>query len=140
MRDLTLLLQILVTGANGYLASHVIDQFLAQDYTVRGTVRNIEANKWLQDYFDKKYGNGKLTLVQVEDFGKDGCFDEAVKGMFVLLFRDAVDFARCCRDMIAKQPAHTTTVTTNTHVHFLVLDRRRLLRSHRKRLVIQSRP
>lgn len=58
----------------------MVDQFLAQGYKVRGTVRNVAANEWLQKYFDQKYGTGKLTLVQLEDLGKEGCFDEAVKG------------------------------------------------------------
>lgn len=31
--------RILVTGANGYIASHVVDQLLALRYVVRGTIR-----------------------------------------------------------------------------------------------------
>ena len=33
---------VLVTGATGYVASHVVEQLLAKGYTVRGTVRNVE--------------------------------------------------------------------------------------------------
>lgn len=71
--------QVLVTGANGFLGSHIIDQFLSEGYKVRGTVRNVEKCKWLQQYFDSKYGHGLLSLVQVEDFTKEHCFDEVVK-------------------------------------------------------------
>ena len=31
---------ILVTGASGYLAGHIIQQLLAKGYNVRGTIRN----------------------------------------------------------------------------------------------------
>ena len=33
---------ILVTGANGYISSHVINQFLKYGYKAQGTVRNVE--------------------------------------------------------------------------------------------------
>ena len=71
---------MLVTGANGFLGSHIIDQFLADGYRVRGTVRKLESSKWLQDYFNEKYGDGLLSLVEVEDLTKVGSLDEAVKG------------------------------------------------------------
>jgi len=71
----------LVTGANGFIGSHVIDQLLQKGYAVRGTVRNIEKNAWLQKLFDDKYSKGKLELVQVEDFTREGALDEAVKGV-----------------------------------------------------------
>ncbi|KAK9896078.1 NAD(P)-binding protein [Cystobasidium minutum MCA 4210] len=71
---------VLVTGANGFLGSHVVDQFLAEGYKVRGTVRKLDGNDWLQEYFDKKYAPGLLELVQVEDLTKDHSLDEAVKG------------------------------------------------------------
>lgn len=74
-------LQVLVTGANGFLGSHIVDQFLAQRYKVRGTVRDLDKNKWLQEYFDNKYGSGKLELVKVQDFTTEHCFDEAVRGV-----------------------------------------------------------
>lgn len=31
---------LLVTGANGYIGSHVVDQLLAAGYRVRGTARD----------------------------------------------------------------------------------------------------
>jgi len=36
--------KVLVTGATGYLASHIIKELLSRDYEVVGTVRNL-ANK-----------------------------------------------------------------------------------------------
>ncbi|THZ50744.1 NAD(P)-binding protein [Aureobasidium pullulans] len=71
---------VLVTGANGFIGSHIIDQLLQLDYKVRGTVRTEAKGKWVQDYFDEKYGHGKLELVVVPDMSKKGAFDDAVKG------------------------------------------------------------
>ena len=31
-------------------------------------------------HFEKKYGEGKFEMVQVEDMEKEGCFDPAVQG------------------------------------------------------------
>ena len=39
---------ILVTGANGFIALHVINQFALNGYRVRGTVRNLKDEKKLE--------------------------------------------------------------------------------------------
>jgi nucleoside-diphosphate-sugar epimerase len=62
---------ILVTGANGYIGSHVIDQLLKYGYKARGTVRDAERNTWLQEHFDKEYGTGKFEMVEVKDITKE---------------------------------------------------------------------
>jgi dihydroflavonol-4-reductase len=36
---------VLVTGATGYIASHVVQQLLAEGYNVRGTVRSTTGPK-----------------------------------------------------------------------------------------------
>ncbi|KAB2580941.1 Aldehyde reductase 2 [Lasiodiplodia theobromae] len=72
---------VLVTGVNGFLASHVADQLLQSGFWVRGTVRSLEKNQWVQDLFDQKYGAGKFSLVHVPDMAADNAFDEAVKGV-----------------------------------------------------------
>ncbi|KAI4753139.1 NAD(P)-binding protein, partial [Aureobasidium sp. EXF-8845] len=71
---------VLVTGANGFIASHIVDQLLQLDYKVRGTVRTEEKGKWVQNFFDDKYGKGKLELVVVPAMEVKGAFDDAVKG------------------------------------------------------------
>lgn len=72
---------VLVTGVNGYIASHVADQLLQAGYKVRGTSRSKDKTTWLYELFDKKYGAGKFEAVEVADMIHDGAFDEAVKGV-----------------------------------------------------------
>ncbi|KNG84875.1 aldehyde reductase II [Aspergillus nomiae NRRL 13137] len=69
---------VVVTGANGYIASHVVDQLLQHGYEVRGTVRNAEKDSWLNDYFGTK--SKRFSLAEVPDISHDGAFDEVVKG------------------------------------------------------------
>jgi hypothetical protein len=76
---------VLVTGANGFIASHIVDQLLQLDYKVRGTVRTEEKGKWVQNFFDDKYGKGKLELVVVPAMEVKGAFDDAVKGQYLLM-------------------------------------------------------
>ncbi|EXM14662.1 hypothetical protein RAB80_017328 [Fusarium oxysporum f. sp. vasinfectum] len=72
---------VLVTGVNGFMASHVADQFVQHGYKVRGTVRNPEKSAWLNDYFDTTYGKGHLELYTVTDMTIENAYDEAVKGV-----------------------------------------------------------
>ncbi|KAH9956974.1 hypothetical protein BC827DRAFT_1270549 [Russula dissimulans] len=57
--------KVLVTGANGYLATWVVKKYLEAQYSVRGT----------GDLFE---------LVVVDDMTKEGAFDKAVKGVDVI--------------------------------------------------------
>ncbi|KAF2244429.1 dihydroflavonol-4-reductase [Trematosphaeria pertusa] len=71
---------IFVTGVNGLIGSHIVDQLLKRGYNVRGAVRDVEKSKWLAKYFDAKYEGAKFEMVAVPDMTADGCYDEAVKG------------------------------------------------------------
>ncbi|GAB7355462.1 hypothetical protein MBLNU459_g5964t1 [Dothideomycetes sp. NU459] len=71
---------VLVTGANGLIASHIVDQLLLAGYKVRGTVRSEAKGQWLVDLFNKKYGHGKFEIAVVPDMAVKGAFDESVKG------------------------------------------------------------
>lgn len=55
----------LVTGANGYIASHIIDQLLKQGNFIRGTVRNINDNNKVE--WVKKLGDIELVQAEFED-------------------------------------------------------------------------
>ncbi|ORY63202.1 uncharacterized protein BCR38DRAFT_516239 [Pseudomassariella vexata] len=72
---------VLVTGANGFLGSHIADQFLHYGFKVRGTVRDVNKNVWLADIFREKYGEGRFELWEIPDMAAQGFLDEAVKGV-----------------------------------------------------------
>jgi dihydroflavonol-4-reductase len=71
---------ILVTGASGYLASHLIKLLLEKGYKVRGTVRSL-ANKakyqFLYDLVPEK--NDNLELAEA-NLSEKACWLTAVKG------------------------------------------------------------
>ncbi|RDW91776.1 hypothetical protein BP5796_01170 [Coleophoma crateriformis] len=70
---------VLVTAANGLVASHVADQFLTAGYRVRGTVRNKSKNEWLTSLFDARYGNGRFELMEIPDIFAPDAWIAAVK-------------------------------------------------------------
>jgi nucleoside-diphosphate-sugar epimerase len=73
---------ILVTGANGFVASHIVRQFLERGYKVRGTVRDLERSSWLTQRVFKTYADtGYFELVHVADLGVEHAFDNAVEGV-----------------------------------------------------------
>ncbi|KAI0487769.1 hypothetical protein F4859DRAFT_269286 [Xylaria cf. heliscus] len=72
---------ILVTGANGLIASWVVDKFLEAGYRVRGTVRSISRCSWMEPFFADRYGPGRFELLEVSNFGVPGAWDLAVKGV-----------------------------------------------------------
>ena len=73
---------VLVTGATGYIASHIILQLLDGGYKVRGTVRDLNRAAWLKnDLFAKFAESGSFELSLVPDLAAPGAYDESVKGM-----------------------------------------------------------
>ena len=72
--------KILVTGANGLVATHPVSQLLKRGYKVRGTVRSITKSKWLvEELFKSQASSGDFELVEVLDMAVDGCFNDAFK-------------------------------------------------------------
>lgn len=70
---------ILVTGASGFIAAHIVDSLLEQGYNVRGTVRSEStAAKVLKTH--EKHAE-QLSFSIVPDIAVPGAFDEAVKGV-----------------------------------------------------------
>ncbi|KAH6648633.1 hypothetical protein BKA67DRAFT_661594 [Truncatella angustata] len=72
---------ILVTGGNGLIASHVVDQLLGAGYRVRATVRNPSKCAWMEPLYTKRHGNGRFDLVQVADLTSPDAWHIAVKGV-----------------------------------------------------------
>lgn len=75
---------ILVTGANGYVGSHVIWQLLEQGYTVRGTVRkpSDEKHAFLKTFHPA--ASERLELVP-GDLMQTECWPAAMKGVDVVM-------------------------------------------------------
>ena len=74
---------ILVTGANGFIASHIVDQLLERGYCVRGTVRDVAKGHWLQGLYDKRHGSGKFELAGIPDYTKVEAYADVLKGRMV---------------------------------------------------------
>jgi len=70
---------VLITGASGFVAAHVLNEFLDHGYSVVGTVRS-EATADKVRKTHAKYGD-KLSFAIVPDVAAPGAFDEAVKGV-----------------------------------------------------------
>lgn len=67
---------ILVTGANGFLAGHIIKKFLDQGYHVRGSVRSEKSGDGLKALFDE---SGRFSLCIVPDISKEEDYEPAFK-------------------------------------------------------------
>lgn len=67
----------LVTGANGFVAAHVIDQLYKAGHTITGSVRDSsKGQKILETHPEYE---GKIDFVTVSDYAKEGTWDEAFK-------------------------------------------------------------
>ncbi|OJJ89196.1 uncharacterized protein ASPGLDRAFT_62755 [Aspergillus glaucus CBS 516.65] len=75
---------ILVTAANGLVASHITDQLLVVGYRVRGTIRNKTKNAWMISLFNDRYGSDRFELVEIPDASVPGVWDGVVKGVAVI--------------------------------------------------------
>ncbi|EXJ80214.1 hypothetical protein A1O1_08356 [Capronia coronata CBS 617.96] len=83
---------VLVTGINGYIASHIGLQLLQKGYTVRGTSRSASAKEHLLagvfQGFESQYQH-----YEVKDITAPSAFDEAVKGVYGIIHTASpVDF------------------------------------------------
>jgi len=74
--------KVLVTGASGFLATHIVKTLLARGFSVRGTVRSPARASYLKDkLFPKEAADGRFEFVVVENLAAPNAFDEAVKGV-----------------------------------------------------------
>jgi len=70
---------VLVTGASGFIAAHIVNPFLERGYNVRGTVRS-ESTAAKVKKTHSKYQD-QLSFAIVPDIAAANAFDEAVKGV-----------------------------------------------------------
>lgn len=75
---------VLVTGASGYLACHVVNLLLESGFRVRATVRSLQNQKKLDPI--KKINPAKTHLIEfVEaDLLDDQCWDKVVEGCYYI--------------------------------------------------------
>jgi uncharacterized protein YbjT (DUF2867 family) len=89
---------VLITGANGFIGSHIVDQLLLAGYRVRGIVRDKQKNSWMGPFFDGKYGKEKFELVEVKDLADVGSLTQTLQGCeFLTMFCAITNSSRCAR-------------------------------------------
>ncbi|CDK25779.1 unnamed protein product [Kuraishia capsulata CBS 1993] len=66
---------VLLTGASGFIAVHILDQLLVKGFKVIGTVRSDSKAKFLLD----KFANPNLSFEIVPEISKPDAFDYALK-------------------------------------------------------------
>ncbi|KAI9761179.1 MAG: hypothetical protein M1840_002011 [Geoglossum simile] len=70
---------ILVTGATGFMGSHIANELLKRKYRIRCTTRDTAKADWVRKFFEGKYGKGCFEAAVVSDMTKPDAFDEVVK-------------------------------------------------------------
>jgi nucleoside-diphosphate-sugar epimerase len=76
---------VLLTGANGLIGSHIVDQLLQCGYRVRGTVRSLKRCSWMEPLFASRHANSSLEIIEVADINAPGCYDSALKGVSAVI-------------------------------------------------------
>jgi dihydroflavonol-4-reductase len=77
-------MNVLVTGASGFIASRIIEELLAHGHRVRGTVRSLKKEKELAPLRGLPGAPERLELAEA-DLLTDSAFDEAARGMDAVL-------------------------------------------------------
>ncbi|KDN63367.1 putative NAD dependent epimerase/dehydratase [Colletotrichum sublineola] len=76
---------VLVTGANGFIGSHVCNELLQLGFNVRGSVRDVERCMCLPKALESQNPKGKFMLVSLPDMEKEGAFDSLVEGVSAVI-------------------------------------------------------
>ena len=86
--------KVLLTGANGFLASHILQQLIAQNYHIVGTVRSEEKAQNVISLHPS--WKEHITWVYIKDIGAAHAYDEVFqRGPFDYIIHTAspVDFS-----------------------------------------------
>ncbi|KAK0629522.1 hypothetical protein B0T17DRAFT_506064 [Bombardia bombarda] len=109
---------ILVTGANGLIASHAVDQLLSAGFRVRGTVRNASKCSYLQRLFSSRHGPDKFELVEVPDYSAPNAWDVSLRGV------SGVAHVVCAVDVQARDPEKAAAAELPWQISLLEAARR----------------
>lgn len=102
--------RILVTGANGYIGSHVVDLLLSLNYLVRGTVRT--DRPWLNQFFESKYGPGKFETVTILKLDDQEALLEALRDVSGIIHVVCINDECCWNTSILEKSSHELTGDT----------------------------
>jgi dihydroflavonol-4-reductase len=119
---------VLVTGANGFIASHLIEQLLTTtDYNIRASVRNIIDTSKVAHLVTLPDAQRRLRLFEA-DLLEEGAFDNAVQDVQVVFHVAAPYFLTSdnpYRDLVEPSECGTfnvlSSVTKSEQVHTVVL-------------------
>lgn len=134
--------RILVTGANGYIASHVVNLLLERGYRVRGQVR--QPRPWLDKLFQQKYGDlfESVILPRLDDRDAIAPLLEDISGVmlivgtiFVPLYMIEADKYGQATDNSMRDDPSIVEATVQTNLTWLELAAER---SSIKRVVLTS--
>lgn len=105
---------VLVTGATGFIASHIIQRLLAGGQRVRGTVRSLRKPGDIDRLRELPGARERLDLVE-SDLTQPGSFDAAAVGCDVVMHTAspyAIDVANAQRDLVDPAVNGTREVLT----------------------------
>ena len=71
---------VLVTGVNGYIASHIADQLLSAGYRVRGTARDSDKIEMIKGPLLQRNSQGQFEGLVLDDLTREGAFHDALAG------------------------------------------------------------
>ncbi|PIG86236.1 cinnamoyl-CoA reductase [Aspergillus arachidicola] len=101
--------RVLVTGANGFIGSHVVQQLLSLGYVVRGTVRS--QKPWLEELFRFKYGPNSFESVVVPDLSDYDSWSNAMRDVSgVIHVASDLSFSPNAEEVIPRVVLATETI------------------------------